>query len=510
MDKKNNLKSFSALTAFSLSEKVIAFVYQAIIAAILGAGIVTDCFYSASQLFDLVDSTVLGALVVVVINRYVNISSEKGEAAGFSFLSKLNSILSIIMIALAIMVFVFAEPLSYVIAPGFNAAARPGLITCLRFLCVIPPIMVFATIAQGLLRVKKSFIIANSRSLLLSLCGMMAVLLFARKDPENVAILCLGYIAANILFSVLLYVRSRSFGRIGFSKPVFDQDIKKMIAMAVPAIISKGIVRISMMIDQVISSLQGAGSVSYLIYAHSLYYVVESLLIVNLCTVMLTDFTTLCVDKQYEKMIKKLRLSISSIMLILAPVSLLAIGFSQEIVAIVYQRGAFGQESTQSVGVLLFFYAIGFVPVMLNSMHTQVLHAFGSMKIAMRNSVVSFGINIAMSLILSRIVGIAGIAMGTTISAILVVPLFTHSVRRHLPNYKHVVEWKFLGKLIAGLLSCAIVIIVVKHFISTPLWSFVAATIGGIAAFAIILLLLKEKIAISYYNKLLRKVRRKT
>ena len=77
--KSGNLKSFTALTAFSVTEKVIAFVYQAVIAAVLGAGIVTDCYFSASQLFDLIDSTVLGALVVVVINRYANISAEKNE-----------------------------------------------------------------------------------------------------------------------------------------------------------------------------------------------------------------------------------------------------------------------------------------------------------------------------------------------------------------------------------------------------------------------------------------------
>ena len=497
-----NLKSFTALTAFSVTEKIIAFVYQAVIAAVLGAGIVTDCYFSASQLFDLIDSTMLGALVVVVINRYANISAEKNEQEAIDFLSRLNSLLSILMAVLAIITFIFAKPFSYLIAPGFDATARPELIKCIRILCVIPPIMVFATIAQGLLRRKKSFIVANSRSLFISICGMAVILLFSVHDPDNANILCFGYVAANLLFSALLYTRARKFGNIGYKKPIFDEDTRKLLAMAGPAIVSKGIVRISLMIDQIISSTLGKGSVSYLSYAHSLYNIVNNLLIVNLCVIMLTDFTDLCVSKQYDKMIIKLRSSISSILLLLAPVSLLTICFSKEIVTIAYQRGAFGIESTNAVAILLLFYAIGFIPAMLNSLHTNVLHAFGEMKIAMINSLVSFSLNIVLSLVFSYFVGIAGIAIGTTLSAAIVVLMYKRSVMKHLPDYRHIFEGIFLLKLAGGLMGCGTVIVAVKLLIKTPIVSFATATVLGFAVFAVVLMLLKEKTLMGYLRKI--------
>lgn len=500
--KSGNLKSFTALTAFSVTEKVIAFVYQAVIAAVLGAGIVTDCYFSASQLFDLIDSTMLGALVVVVINRYANISVEKSEQKAIDFLSRLNSLLSILMVALAIITFIFAKPFSYLIAPGFDTTARPELIKCIRILCIIPPIMVFATIAQGLLRRKKCFIAANSRSLFISFCGMAVILLFSIHDPNNANILCFGYVAANLLFSVLLFIRARKFGNIGYKRPIFDKDTRKLLAMAGPAIVSKGIVRISLMIDQIISSTLGQGSVSYLSYAHSLYNIVNNLLIVNLCVIMLTDFTDLCVSKQYDKMIVKLRSSISSILLLLAPVSLLTICFSKEIVTIAYQRGAFGIESTKAVAVLLLFYAIGFIPAMLNSLHTNVLHAFGEMKTAMINSLVSFSLNIVLSLVFSYFVGIAGIAIGTTLSTSIVVLMYKQSVMKHLPDYRHIFEGEFLLKLTGGLMGCGTVIVAVKLLINSPILSFATATVLGFAVFAVVLIILKEKTLMGYLRKL--------
>ncbi len=485
-----------------MSEKVLAFVYQAIVAAVLGAGVVTDCYFSASQLFDLIDSTVLGALVVVVLNRYANICEEKDENAGHKFLSSLNSLLTIVMAGLAVLTFIFAEPFSHLIAPGFDAAARPELVKCIRILCVIPPIMVFATIAQGLLRQKKCFIIVNSRSLCISLCGMFVVLVFSMRHPDNADILCYGYVAANLVFALLLFFRSRSFGRIGYARPRFDEDTKKLFVLAGPAIISKGVVRISLMIDQIIASTLGKGSVSHLNYAHSLYNIVSSLLIVNLCIIMLTDFTNLCVKKKYDEIVNKLHVSASSILLLLAPVSLLTVCYSREIVAIAYQRGAFKADSTEAVGSLLLFYAIGFVPALLNSLYTQVLHSFGKMRIAMINTVVSFALNITISIVLSIFLGIIGIAIGTTTSSLLVVLLYKRAVKKCLPGLKSVFTLKYVLKLLGGLAGCLLAIAAAKLFIRSSLLSFAAATLVGFALFAALLILLNEKTIMGYIHKL--------
>ena len=501
-NRASNLKSFAALSAFSLLEKVVAFVYQMILAAVLGSGIATDCYYSASQLFDLIDTTVLGALVVVVINRFANICAEKDENAGFVFLSRLNSILSIIMVVLAVVTFVCARPVSYLIAPGFEEIERTELVKCIRIMCVIPPVMVIVTLAQGLLRQKNCFIIVSSRSLFISFCGMAVVLLFSVKDPTNSRLLCYGYVAANLLFSVLLLVRSRQFGKITYKKPAFDEDIRKMLLMSVPAIVSKGIVRISLMVDKIISSTLGQGAVSYLTYAQSLYHIVSNLLIVNLCTIMLTDLTNLCVKKKYDDMMKKLRSSILSILLILAPVSLLTVCFSKEIVTIAYQRGAFGEESTKMVATLLFFYAFGFISSMFNSLYTQVLHAFGKMNIAMRNSVVSISLNIAISIVASHFVGIAGIAIGTTISASVGVLLYRRSVQKCLQNYKPVLDGNFIFKLLGGLAGCGAVIAAVKLLIKSAILSFATATVLGFAVFAAVLLLLREETLMGYVKKI--------
>lgn len=506
--KSNNFKSFVSLTGFSIFEKIIAFVYQAVIAAYLGAGLATDCYNAASQLFDLIDTTVLGAIIVAVIHRFTDISKNKDDESAFAFLSNVSSSLTIVMLSISVLVFIFARSLSYVIAPGFEEAGRGGLVLCIRILCLLPPLMVMASVRQALLRQKKCFIAVNSRSLCISVCGLITVIYFSKLYPDQASILCVGYLVSNFVFVAILHICGRKFGRIYYAKPKFDNELKTLLWLAVPTIVSKGIVRLSLLVDQIIASTCGTGSISYLNYAQSLYHIVSNLLIVNLCMILLTDFTNLAVKHETEKMKEKLKSSVSSILLLLAPITLLTICFSREIVAIAYQRRAFGAESTKQVAMLLLLYAVGFIPSLMNSIYTQVLYSFGKTKIAMYNTLIALGSNLVLSSLLSYFIGLPGIALATTIALTIAFFAYRVSIKKCLPDYKSSISAKYVLKVGAGLLACGGVIIAVKYFIHTALLSFGIATIGSFAIFFAVLLLLKEENIINYYRVVISKTLR--
>lgn len=499
---KNTESHFILLTVFSIFEKIIAFVYQAFLAAVLGASLVTDSYNSASQLFDLVDTTVLGAIVVSVIHRFTDISKSKDEENAFHFLSNVNSALTVIMTGVAITVFALARPLSFLIAPGFDAAGRPTLILCIRILCLLPPIMVTASVRQAMLRQKKCFIAVNCRSLCISLCGILVLLLFSRKHPENSAILCIGYIISNLVFAFILHLKGKQFGQIRFVKPHLDSDLKALLTMAVPTIISTGIVRLSLLVDQIIASTVGTGAISYLNYALSLYHMVSNLLIVNLCMILLTDFTNLAIQKDYSGLIVQTKKAVSSILLLLVPVTILTICFSNEIVTIAYQRGAFGEEAVKQVAGLLLFYACGFIFSLMNSVYTQILYSFGDTKRAMYNTLISLGVNIVLSIIFSYLFGLWGIALGTSVSQAVGYAFYRKAAQKVLPEYKYAVDFVFVKKVLLSLLPCILEIFAVKRFMHIAFLSFGLATVIVFVTFFSLLILQKEENTMQYFGKI--------
>ena len=142
---------------------------------------------------------------------------------------------------------------------------------------------------------------------------------------------------------------------------------------------------------------------------------------------------------------------------------------------------------------------------MLNSIHTQVLHAFGKMGVAMRNSLISFGLNIVLNLVLSHFFGLNGIALATTVSVVAVVYLYKWSAQKCLPDYKLIIPPKFGLKLLAGAASCALIAFLVKRFISSAILSFGFATLSGFLGFAEVLIFLTEENLTGLVEKVLRR-----
>jgi peptidoglycan biosynthesis protein MviN/MurJ (putative lipid II flippase) len=124
------------------------------------------------------------------------------------------------------------------------------------------------------------------------------------------------------------------------------------------------------------------------------------------------------------------------------------------------------------------------------------------MLIAIINTVVSFALNITISIVLSIFLGIIGIAIGTTTSSLLVVLLYKRAVKKCLPGLKSVFTLKYVLKLLGGLAGCLLAIAAAKLFIRSSLLSFAAATLVGFALFAALLILMNEKTIMRYIHKL--------
>mgnify|MGYP003290928013 CR=1 FL=1 len=109
----------------TLSEKIIAFVFEAIIAAYLGQSIITDAYFSAAELFTMIDSSFLSSLTVVALNRFAYHLNNEDKNKAFDSMSNILAFYLPLMMLIGVGLFVLAEPLSYLAAPGFDSVT-PG------------------------------------------------------------------------------------------------------------------------------------------------------------------------------------------------------------------------------------------------------------------------------------------------------------------------------------------------------------------------------------------------
>lgn len=499
---KSNVKNFNVLMIITIIGKVLAFVFEAIIAMKLGAGIETDSYFSVAELYTLIDSAFLGAITVVALNKYSIISTEKNEYEAYHYISDLIAVVFPIVTIISLLFVAFAFPLSYIVSPGSGSEARVFVVRCIRIMAVLPPIISITSIGLAVLRYKKKFIVTGIKSLLISVVGSVGILLFSGASYSGTYILSFSLITSNVLFFLIILIGLLKYGKITIHIPRWTNDTSDSLKMAVPLMMSYGITNVSLFVDKIIVSTVGEGSVSSLTYAQSLYNGVATIFITNLCTILLTDFNLLCAKKDYLAVEKKLKNTIRLVFLLLIPVTIETIVFHYDIVRLVYERGSFSAENSFSVGKTLLAYAFNFVPAMIYSVYNQILYACGKTKQSMLIGVASLICNIIASLALIKPIGISGIAVGTVISSVVSVFLVKNNVEKILVPDKVKISIKRI--VVTGILivACLAISMLLNHLAIPFLLAFVIATALCYLSVFGYLLFIKDEYAISIKRKI--------
>lgn len=505
---KSTSKSFIILSVITIVEKLLSFIYQSMIAGMIGANITSDAYFTATEFFVLIDSTLLSALVIVLLNMYTKKVADSGERIADDFLKNIVRIVFPITVAISVLIFLFSYPLSYVIGPGYSTEGRAILNTDIKYMALVPTFLSIISVCLAVLRREKNFLIVGLKSLFLSTSGMIFVLFAHFTSFPKTNMLCFGYVLAYFLYMVTVCFVTRRHKLFSLGMPKWSSDEKALVKMLIPLVVSNGILKISMMIDKIICSTVGEGAVSCLTYSHTLYYFVEALFITNLSTVLLSDFNELSANGKKEEIANKISKAISMMIFLLIPITIITVIYRYDIVRIVFMRGTFKESDVQRVGNLIMIYAIGFVPSVISNIYMHVHYAEGKTSVTMKLSLISIGTNIIISVLLSQLIGLQGIAIGTVTSIVIAVVLYSRSVRKCISEYRGFLSFKKILKLASASAVCVIITLTLQAKIYTPLVSFVLGSCLGMGAFFLVLLIEKEESVNEIVELAMKRVRR--
>src|SRR5699024_7595983 len=114
-----------------------------------------------------------------------------------------------------------------------------------------------------------------------------------------------------------------------------------------------------------------------------------------------------------------IRKSLMFLIFIMLPSSMVFIIFSEEIVSLIFGRGEFDIQAIRLTSSALFYYSIGMIGIGFRAIFANAFYTMKNTKTPMINAAVGLGINIFLSLLLSKYLGIGGVALATSISSII-------------------------------------------------------------------------------------------
>lgn len=414
MSSKSLIKTILYVTAFSVIAKLIGFIRDIILAQNFGANASMDAYYLAQSMPGIIFPAVGASLSAAFITLYAKKESidEKNKFAKESFLNTL--IISVLLTIIAVLIIPFVINL---IAPGFdqetlNIAILLSTITMSSFIFIM-----LHYYLSALLNSNKKFYLIQFSGILFNL--MIIIPLYIKNIVSDVVQLTITIAIAHIIQTIVVLLFSSKYLKCTKKVSIFNSQYRKLLMLAIPILVGNSVIQIQNIVDKSLATGMNPGSLSSLSYGNTLFNLVISVMIISLSTVLYPILADTNTQKDKTYLVKLIKNACDFIILLILPITILIFFNSNLIVEIVYLRGAFNLENSIVTADVLKLLSISLIFVSLREVLTRVFYASNDSRTPMINGIVSVIINVILSILLSKIYGLNGIVMATTIASFI-------------------------------------------------------------------------------------------
>ena len=423
------IRGFTQSAFFTFISRISGFIRDIFIAAFLGAGIFSDMFIIAFKLPNLFRRiTAEGALTSAFLPIYYKLKEHDGDVIAFVYFKNILYRVAITLFVIMTVLQIFMPFIVYFLAPGFadDKEVSSQITTLTRITIIFMPLISIVSLIGVATNVSGRFWILALSPVILNTFIILSCFLVndywtIKSLPLAVATVLSGVI--QVVFMTTMTIKLNIFNFHGFNK-IADQKknnnyikdkIKETWRKFIPAAFGGGILQINLLVDTILASLLGFGSVSYLYFADRIAQLPLGIIGIALGTTLLVSLSKSNVNKDETQFSKELIISFKIGLYFSIPAALVFINFSDLLIKVLFERGEFSFKETIHTSHALIAYAFG-VPafIMLKTCQPAFL-AEGNTKIPMYIGFVLLILNIILSLSLMIFLEHVGIALATSI-----------------------------------------------------------------------------------------------
>jgi putative peptidoglycan lipid II flippase len=417
-------RSAATVGSLTLVSRMLGFLRDQLIAFTLGTSFVAEAFFVAQRFPNL-----LRALFAegAFNNAFVPLFAKKLEGEGIDearkFAGDVFSVLFIWLVLFSAVAMMAMPFLIYVIAPGFKGnQEKLDLAVDLTRICF--PYLMFMSLTalqSGVLNSLNRFTAAAAAPILLNVVmiasNVVAWLLVTGNTPTTGHIFAWGLFLAGIAQYAFLAIACRRAGvRLLPGMPRLTPDVRRVISLSIPGIISGGVMQINLLIATMIATTLD-GAVAFLYYADRLYQLPLGVIGVAIGIVLLPDLSRRLRAGDDTGAMRSQNRALELSMFLTLPCAFALMAIPYPIIQTVFEHGAFTRDDTLAVAPALLAFAIGLPAFALAKILQPGFYAREDTKTPMRFAIISVVVNVTGSLFLSRYLGHVGIALATSAAA---------------------------------------------------------------------------------------------
>ena len=423
------ISGFTQSALFTIISRLSGFVRDMFMAAFLGAGVFSDIFLIAFKLPNLFRRiTAEGAFTSAFLPIYSQLKIQNGNDIAFIYLKKIFYRVAVFLFILMIIFQILMPFVIHFLAPGFsnNEEVINQITTLSRITIIFMPIISIVALLGVATNVSGKFWVLAFTPTILNLSLILGCLFI--NDYWTIKSLPLAFATViggiiQILFIMIMIKKFKIFNYKNLKKQnEYKKENKKIKFQIIqtwkkflPAAVGSGILQLNLLVDTILASLLGFGSISYLYFADRVAQLPLGIIGIALGTTLLTSLSKSNAIKDEKQFSKELIISFKIGLFFSIPATFVFMSFSDLIIKVLFERGEFGSQETIQTSRALLAYAFG-IPafIMLKSCQPAFL-AKGNTKTPMYVGLILLILNISLSLTLMNYLKHAGIALATSI-----------------------------------------------------------------------------------------------
>jgi putative peptidoglycan lipid II flippase len=501
-------KTALILMALAVVSKIFGFGREIALSYFYGASNVSDAYLISLTIPGTIFAFIAAGIATGYIPLYTEIEKKNSSVRADKFTSNILNV--ILLICLVIVIFV-ATQTSLVVklfASGFKGDTFDLAVLYTR-------ISIFGIFFYGVSHILKGYLQIKGQFTIPALLGLpfnLIIFVFiVISSIYNHILLPYGIVVAMLVELIILIPLVYKGGyRHQFPMPSRDKYLKKMLFLAMPVILGTSVNQINTLVDRTLASQIVEGGISALNYASRLNSFVQGIFVISIATVMYPMISKMAANKDIPGLKNKVKEGIVGVNLLIMPLSVGAMILAEPVVKFLFGRGAFDTDDLLLTSSALYFYSIGMIGVGFREILSRAFYSIKDTKTPMINAAIGMVINIALNIVLSKFLGIGGLALATSISALITAVLMFVSLRKRIGSLGiKQIGFSFMKILIASLIMGLIVKLFYINLTATinqNLLLLLAVLIGAII-YCLIVYFMKIEYVVSLFNNVKKKLK---
>lgn len=428
------LKATVNVGAMTLISRILGFVRDMVIARTFGASTGADAFFVAFKIPNFLRRLFAeGAFSQAFVPVLTEYKTRRTPEEVKDLVDHVSGALATVLFLVTAVGIVAAPLLIMLFAPGFSKDATKFQLAA-DMLRITFPYLLFISLtafAGGILNAYGRFAVPAFTPTFLNLAMIAAALWLAPQLDQPITALAWGVFIAGVVQLLFQWPYLRQLGlmpRFRFKRA--HEGVSRILRLMVPVMFGSSVAQINLLVDTLIASFLVTGSVSWLYYSDRLVEFPLGVFGVALATVILPKLSQHHAQASPEAFSRTIDWGLRWVVLVSVPATVGLIALAVPLISTLFHYGEFTDTDVLKSSYSLTTFSLGLLGFIMVKILASGFYSRQDTRTPVRFALVAMLANVIMNLLFVWPLAHAGLALATSLAALLNAALLLRALRR--------------------------------------------------------------------------------